>query len=95
MTISIAKIINYIENGPLAIRSVKQKTEEEKQASLNILKSSYNSEIYRSADYGILDLFQSDQSNIVFVPSSPSFRIIFPNNYVSSQEKTIIAINDD
>ena len=94
MNLEIKNIINYFENSPFTIHTVKRKTAEEIESD-GLLQSSYSDEKYESQNYGILDLFESSQPISTFTPSKPQIRIILPDNYVSDKEKTIIAMNDD
>lgn len=57
-----------------------------------MLQSTNN--LYNENNFGVIDYLEVSNTKIVFQAGSPSTRIILPNNYVGSQSKVIIAIND-
>lgn len=88
MVIKIEKIINYFQIGTIKMYTVKQKEEE----SMRLLESVEN--LYSEDLFGIIDFLQVSSPKIELEAGEPETRIFVSDNYVSSEKKIIIAIND-
>lgn len=92
LKVEISKVINYIKSGGFVISSLKKKSVGDPNVSSSLLASLQVQ--FNPSDYGVADQFTSNSSNVIFTPLNAQTRLIFPDPYISSTPKKILAIND-
>lgn len=94
MNVKLKNVINYIDSKGFTVSSMKKKVGNVPATTTNSTLLAASTTTYNPSEYGIADQLVLQASNQGLTPYSPSTRIIFPNNYVSSSAKTFVVIND-
>lgn len=94
LNIQVKNIINYIVNSGFVLSALKKKVSNSTNTTQVLRSLGAQISSYNSSDYGISDQISVPPINSGFVSYVASTRIVFPDNYASSEPKKIIAIND-
>lgn len=91
MTVSIDEVINYLQPNAFTLITLKRKMISTTSSS-KLQKTT--SILYNPADYGMTNVQIIQPFSNSFVAYNAATRILFTDNYVSSNPKTIKVMND-